>query len=325
MDATYSQHLSRLSKMLLAGTGVAFAWLLLSFALGAAQAHAAEDDGLLGVVGSVVDGASDVVAGTAGAATDLVGDTTATVGGVLAPVAEEVAVIAPVVPVAPVLDIVDSAAGVVEDLTAGGVVTPIVEPVLDLVATVPVVGGLVSAVGLDDAVTTGGAAVDGLLQGTTAGVGGVVAGVSDSVGGAGDSVITPSLPQLPGLGGEAADVAVTHAAASVPALAPAVLARAGLMTATAAWFSLATAAFSPADPPPATFADDGAVPTMLHLLGAALQADSVLAGPGGAGPGAWVLVALVLVVAHRAWVRRNGIERDVAPAAPVLATDVSPD
>jgi hypothetical protein len=38
-----------------------------------------------------------------------------------------------------------------------------------------------------------------------------------------------------------------------------------------------------------------------------------------------VLVALGFVVAYRAWVRRTGLENDVAPAAPVLSTDVSPD
>ena len=43
--------------MLLAGTGVAFAWVLLSFALGfsASQTHAEEDPGLLGAVASTVD------------------------------------------------------------------------------------------------------------------------------------------------------------------------------------------------------------------------------------------------------------------------------
>jgi hypothetical protein len=64
---------------------------------------------------------------------------------------------------------------------------------------------------------------------------------------------------------------------------------------------------------------------ILGLIRTALSADSMFSGPGGAGPGAWVLVALGLFVAYRAWMRRNGLENDVAPAAPVLSTDVSPD
>ena len=57
----------------------------------------------------------------------------------------------------------------------------------------------------------------------------------------------------------------------------------------------------------------------------AAPADLLPTGPGGAGPGAWVLVALGLVVAYRAWVRRTGTGRRAPPAAPLYATDVSPD
>jgi hypothetical protein len=64
---------------------------------------------------------------------------------------------------------------------------------------------------------------------------------------------------------------------------------------------------------------------MIALLRSVMQADSVLTGSAGAGPGAWVLVALGFVVAYRAWVRRTGFENDVAPPAPAYPTDVSPD
>jgi hypothetical protein len=103
-----------------------------------------------------------------------------------------------------------------------------------------------------------------------------------------------------------------------------ILARAAYLTGSLALVSLADApaAWSSSD---GSFVGGGAAEGLLTVLRAVMQADSVLIGPGGAGPGAWVLVALGFVVAHRAWVRRSGLENDVAPAAPVLSTDVSPD
>ena len=48
-------------------------------------------------------------------------------------------------------------------------------------------------------------------------------------------------------------------------------------------------------------------------------------GPGGTGPGVLALAALGPLVAHRAWVRRGGLENHATPPAPLFATDVSHD
>src|SRR5215213_637651 len=95
--------------MLLAGTGVAFAWVLLSVALGfsASQAHAEDDNGLLRTVTATV---SDTASGVTGIVEDTASATVAPVAQTVAPVVQTVAAVAPIVPVAPVVDVVQSVA-----------------------------------------------------------------------------------------------------------------------------------------------------------------------------------------------------------------------
>ena len=324
MDTADSQHLSRISKMLLAGTGLAFAWVLLSFALGlsTSHAHAADDDGLLGTLTSTVDD-------TTTAATGVVEDTTVAAAETVAPVIQTVTAAAPALPVAPVVEAVESTVSpvvapvvaVVNDVTESGVVSPIVDSTLGVVDAVPVIGGVVTALGADDAVSAVGTSVDGVLQGTT----GAVIGTASAVVGATANVVPrPAVPPLAGLGGAAvAGTASTTADAAAGPLE--MLARAAYLAGATTFLAIASdlpAALSSSE---GAFVSGGAAGGIFSLLRAVLQADSVLTGPGGAGPGAWVLVALGFVVAYRAWVRRSGLENDVAPAAPVLSTDVSPD
>jgi hypothetical protein len=321
VDTADSQHLSRISKMLLAGTGLAFAWVLLSFALGLSSphAHAADDDGLLGTLTSTVDD-------TTTAATGVVEDTAVAAAETVAPVIKVVTATEPALPVAPVVEAVESTVSpvvapvvaVVTDVTESGVVSPIVDSTLGVVDAVPVVGGVVTALGADDAVSAVGASVDGVLQGTT---GAVIGTASAVVGATADVAPLPAVPRLAGLEGAATTTASTTADAAAGPLE--MLARAAYLTGATAFLAIAS------DLPAALSSSDSAFVSgaggVFSLLRAVMQADSALIGPGGAGPGAWVLVALGFVVAYRAWVRRTGLENDVAPAAPVLSTDVSPD
>ena len=310
--------------MLLAGIGVAFAWVLLSFTFGlsATQAHAADDDALL-------DSVASSVAGTTSTVTDVIDDGTSAAVTIVAPVTESVApadetvasVIEPAVDAAPVVNVVQSTVATVADLPADGVLTPIADIALSVVARVPVVGDAVSALGADDAVAAVGTSVDGLLAGTTTVVGGTVTELIDTAGGV---VAEPAVLPLPGLNGTpGVSTAVAVPTAAVGPLE--LLTRAAYLTGAAAWNAIASDASAALSPSDGAFASGMATGGILGLLRSVMQADSVLIGPGGSGPGAWVLVALGFVVAYRAWVRRTGLENDVAPPAPLLATDVSPD
>jgi hypothetical protein len=337
VDHAYSQHLSRISKLLLAGTGLAFAWVLLSFALGlsASQAHADEDGGLLGTVSSTVESTTSTV-------TTVVEDTTAAIVEPVAPVVQQVVQTAPA-PVAPVVDTVESAVapvapvvsavtGTVTEITDSGVVAPIVDSTVDVVGAVPVVGEVVSALGVDTAASAVGSSVDGVLQGATGVVTGPVVGsVVDTVTGVVDTttgaVITPIVPVLPPA--SSLDDALVGTVATTQTDAAAgpleMLARAAYLTGATAWLAVTSDVSTALFATDSAFVSGGIAGGMFALLGSVMQAESVLVGPGGAGPGAWVLVALGLVVAYRAWMRRTGLENDVAPPAPAYSTDVSPD
>lgn len=320
MDTADSQHLSRISKMLLAGTGVAFAWVLMSVLLGfsASQAHADEDPGLLDAVTATVDD-------TTSAVTDVVAGTTSAVVQTVAPIAETVA---PPAPVAPVVEAVEATVApvlnTVTEVTEAGVVAPLVDSAVSVVAAVPVVGAVVETLGADDALTSVGASADSLLQGTTAAV---VGGTTQIVDTATANVTTPVVPPVSGLTDFLAGSATT-----VPALTRTdavnpleTLARAAYLSGAAAWLSLTSELPAVLSSPDSATVSGGELGGVLALLRSVLQADSVLSGSAGAGPGAWVLVALGFVVAYRAWMRRTDLENDVAPPAPAYSTDVSPD
>ncbi len=340
MDTADSQHLSRLSKMLLAGIGVAFAWVLLSLALGftASQAHAAENDGLLGGVTDALSGTTgavtDVVSGTTTAVTEVVsGTTTAVVVDTVTPVVEVVAPVVPPLPIAPVVEVVESVAAPVLHTVTGvadaGVVAPIVDSALGIVDGVPIVGSVVSELGVSGAVSSVGGSVDGVIRGTTGAVGGTVTGIVDSTDPLVPVLVTPPLPGAPeGIvpldpdqSSPTPPAALTNAAAGPFET----LLRAAYLTGYAAWTSMSTALPASLTSSDAVFVVEDAGGALLSLLRSVVQAESVLMGPGGAGPGAWALLARGFVVAYRAWMRRSGPENDLAPPAPAFSTDVSPD
>lgn len=340
MDATHSHRLSRLSKLLLAGIGVAFAWVLLSFTLGlsTAQAHADDDSGLLGAVASTVEDTTSTVADTAAGTTAVAVETVAPVVETVAPVVQTITAVAdPVVPVAPVVEVVDATVTpvveTVADIAASGVVAPIVDSTVGVVGDIPVVGGVVSGLGADDALSSVGHSVDGVLQGTTGAVADTVTDVVDTTGGAvTPPVLAPGASVEDVVAGTGADHLVSRtvlppadAARASSAQPFETILRAVYLTGAAAWASLTSDSPAAATSAGAAAVPGGALGGALALLRSALQADSVLTGPAGAGPGAWVLVALGFVVAYRAWVRRTGLENDTAPAAPAYSTDVSPD
>ncbi len=362
MDTADSQHLSRISKMLLAGTGVAFAWVLLSLALGFSgdQARADADPGLLGAVTSTVEdtasAGTEVVGGTVNTVAETVAPVVAPVSETVAPVAETVAPVAETVTgspvVAPVVEVVETVAApvvksaepVVDAVTGaagGGVVAPVVDAALQVVDGVPVVGGIVSGLGVDKAATSVGSTVDGVLTGTTGPVVGAVTDTAGPIVGVVTDIVDTStgvtpgsaVPGLPSLTDPDAllPVGSTTGTAMSAADAHALQLFLRSLYATYASGSLAahTVSSEAADAPlagdAASVVFGAATGGTLALLRSALQADSVLVGPGGAGPGAWVLVALGFAVAYRAWMRRTGLENDVAPPAPAFGTDVSPD
>lgn len=343
MDTANSQYLSKIYRMLLAGIGVAFAWVLLSFALGltASPAHAGEDGGLLGDLTSTVEETVTAVVEPAAPVVQAVVEPITPVVESVAPVVQQVTQPAPVLPLPPVAEVVETVVApltnTVTEVADSGVVTPIVDSTVALVDTIPVVNEVVSTFGIDTAAGSLGSSVDGLLQGTAGAATGTVTGVTGTVSDAVDSaagIVTdtatsPGLPVVAPLIASDGVVESTVVGMKTDAEATAfeMLARTSYMAAATALLTLAPelpSAMSPAGEATAV-AGVAAADITFALLRSVLQADSAFVGPSGAGPGAWVLVALGFVIAYRAWVRRSGPENDVAPAAPVLSTDVSPD
>jgi len=325
MDTTHSQRLSRISTLLLAAVGVAFAWVVLTLLLGwsSTTAHADDDSSLLGAVGSTLESSTTAVTDTAG---DLLGGVADTATEVVAPIAAPVAAV--VEPVAPVVEVVQEVAApvvtAVADTAGSGIVSAVTDTAVDLVAAVPVVGDVATSLGADDALTSVGTAADGVLQATTGAVATTVASPPSLI----PSSPTPVVPIVDDVEGAVSGILPTTPTDAAPGAASMLSLAAALAGTTT---GMSSVVFAPVPAATATSAVNGVsllgavTGGLLSLLGAVLQADSVLSGPGGAGPGAWVLVALGFVVAYRAWVRRTGIENDTAPLAPAFATDVSPD
>ena len=330
MEIATSRQLPKVVRVALIGVAATFAWIVLSFVLGlgASNANAAEsdDDGLLG--------------GALGAVTSLVDQTASTVTGTVSGVTSGVTgVVNSVVDVAPapvqqpVSQVVQSVGAVVtavtqpvSDVVAGGVVSGITQPVVDVVTQVPVVGGIVSGIGLDDAVTDLSETVDDTLGGvvdavdeTGATVGQPPVGAPGTPGlpGIPDLPLVPALPGLTDAGQILAADALTQTVADAAAVT-----YAKPRSLSAAWSSDGDPAVVHSSvAPSATLPGTSGVPGN----GAGLCLASSSAGPGGAGPGAWAISALGPLDADRAWTHRAGPEDDDAPPAPVGSTDVSPD
>ncbi|MEV4686657.1 hypothetical protein [Microbacterium sp. LWH3-1.2] len=327
MEIATSQ-LPRIVRLTLIGVGTAFAWIVVSLilGLGLGQAHAEEADdsgalgGALGVVTSMVDATASTVTGTVSTVTTGAGGAVNTVvAATPAPVQQPVSQV-----VQTVGTVVTTVTRPVTEVASGGVVSHIAAPVVDIVTEVPVVGGIVSGTGLDDAVTDLGGTVDDTL-------GGLVGAVDETGATIGQPPATgpgipalPGIPQRPDLPGSSADASAPTAIALLAARTDAA---ATLFSTTARGFGpWAAASFSEAATRAALVVSSAAL-VAGGLLGSAgaLCLSISSAGPGGAGPGAWALAALLPLAAHRAWVRRRGPEDEHAPPAPAGSTDVSPD
>jgi len=328
VDIANSQ-LPRIVRLALIGAATAFAWIVacLVLGLGPGTAHADESDnggllgGALGAVTSVVDDSASTVTDAVSTVTTEVASTVISVVAVTpAPVQQPVAhLVQTVGAVAPAVT------QPVSDAVSEGVVAPIAQPIVDLVSEVPVVGTIVTGVGLDDAVTDLGATVDDTLAGVVDSVedaGATIGGPSTGLPG------TPGLPALPLLPGSAADtpaagVAVAATVTGAPDSPGALLSLATTLAFRGLWAAASVFATTDSDAVVAS----SAAPLAGGISGSAggLCLPASAAGPGGAGPGAWALAALLPLAAHRAWVRRAGPEDEQAPPAPAGSTDVSPD
>ncbi|WP_228479396.1 hypothetical protein [Microbacterium atlanticum] len=329
MEIATSQ-LPRIMRLTLIGTATAFAWVVLSLVLGIGQAHAQDDEkgllgGALGGVTAAVDTAAATVTQTVSTVTTGVVSTADTAVASAPPPVQQ--------PVSQVVQNVGAAVAAatqpVADAASGGAVGSIAQPVVDAVKEVPVVGDLVAAVGIDEAVTTVGTTVDETLAG-------VVGSVSETGATIGEPPVDgvaplPGAPELPALdlsspahssAGDAAPADLDLGAAGVsPLLASA--SDAATVALRVAWAAASVTVAGVADVLLDSSAALGASGPSSSPGGLCLPSAS--AGPGGAGPGAWALVALVPLAAHRAWVRRAGPEDEHAPPAPAGSTDVSPD
>jgi hypothetical protein len=314
----------RISRVLFAAIGVAFAWVLLTLVLGfgSSDARAQEtDDG-----GAVADLVTSVVADTTDAVTGAATTVTSTVDAVTtavvpppaahpapAPQPAAVPVVTPVVKA--VGTTVTSATATVRDAAEPGVVAPIATAVSRTISAVPVVGSVAESLGLDEALPAAATGADRALIDITLGLAGTV-----------DRVVPP----LAGLEAPAVELvppgAVPSGTEPAPAAAPsasatgAVLERLIALARALAASAVAVNIFTP----PAVLtalAVDGQHPP----LGPSVPTSAASLGPLGAGPGVWGALALMALVAHRAWVRRAAPEDDHSPTAPTLGTDVSPD
>jgi hypothetical protein len=322
VEIATSQSLSRIWRLALVGTATAFAWIVLSLllGLGSGSAHATDGDddgnGLLGAVTSLVDRTASAVTGTV---TTVAGGVTGVVNTVVdvapAPVQEPVRQV-----VGTVGTVVTTATKPVTDVVSGGVVGSVTQPIVDVVTQVPIVGGVVSGIGLDDAVTDLGGTVDDTL-------GGLVGAVTDTTSGIGlppgttplpGGVLPPLVPGVPATV-EPGDAVAATAGVSTPAAAsPGGGLSAFEFYAAVPLLPADSAVVSASDVPSGT---RGALPS----AGGLCPPTASSSGPGGTGLGAWAFLALGPFAALRAWVRRAGPENDDAPPAPVGSTDVSPD
>ncbi|MGN8553316.1 UNVERIFIED_CONTAM: hypothetical protein OHV15_12110 [Microbacterium sp. SLM126] len=315
MEIAASQSPSPLWRPALVGVLTAFAWLLLSLVLGLgsgdARAEETDDDSLLGAVTSLVDSTATTVTQTVSTATKSVTKVVNKVADVAPAPAQQ--------PVREVVTVVGSAVKTVTEpvsgIVSGGVVDSVARPVVDAVTEVPLVGDIVSGLGLADAVSDLGQTVDHTL-------GDLVGTVTDTGAGLGlpPAGVIPGLPASP----DVASIPVGgHPLPALGVVLPAAI-PSGATSGAASALSAFLAAYAPVSAAAAAVASsDARVP--LTPAGSLCPPSTSSSGPGGAGSGAWALVALGPLVALRAWVRRAGPEDEHAPAAPAASTDVSPD
>lgn len=310
-----SQSVSRIVRLALIGLGAAFAWVVISLmlGLGSAQAGAQEgDESGTGAVASLLDrtvaGVTETVGTVAPTATDVVGAVVDVVPDqVQAPVQDVVSTVG---------EVVAASAEPVQTEVDAGVVSTVVAPVVDLVQQTPIVGELSGGLGLDDAVTDLGATVDRALSGAVSTL--TDAGADLAVPPGIDRPVVPLAPGDATAGAAVALVAASTASKSAPQIGPAQAETRGGAAACPPLVAH-TAAVS------ASAASSSALDARTNRSSPGLSPSAISSGSGGAGPGAWALIAIAPLAAHRAWVRRAGPDDDDLPAAPSASTDVSPD
>lgn len=287
---------TRLARLLAIAAGVVFAWVLLTLALSAGAAHAADDDdsgvlgntlgALAGTVGSVTTPVLEPVAKIAAPVTDALKPVTDAV----APVVEAAAPVA-----APVID------PVIEALT------PVLQPVLEPVATVvaPLAPVLTPVTEVVEPVLP----IDELLP---------------EIG----STITAPKPSGPtdtaGTGGRADGGTLVSAATaqpSIPAGARVVWQMVPVVTAT----SIASATTATTVGAGAGASTLASTLSLTLPLGGAIDATSFFSSSSTFGFGAAAALAFGLFAMHRAWAWRRGPGDESVPSSPTFGTDVSPD
>ena len=222
--------------------------------------------------------------------------------------------VAPAPAQAPVHEVVTTVSTVATAVTTpvaealgGGVVSAVVQPTVDVVSGVPLVGDVVTGLGLGRALTDLSVTLDTGLDSTLT----TVAAITDPL---------VAVPGIPGL---------------IPAWSLALVPTDDLVNAALDTRSRIASASVVAARAPALWAGRAAPAVIdstatlhssepLFTAGLCLPS-STSSGPAGAGSGAWALVAMVPLAAHRAWMRRAGPSDDLVPPAPAQSTDVSPD
>jgi hypothetical protein len=325
VELAASRQLPKAARLALIGVATAFAWIVIALALGFGAGNAQADDGdeqgLLGAVTSLVDDTAEAVT-----------DTASTVTGGVTGVVSTVVDVAPAPVQQPVRDVVQTVGAVVTtvtqpvaDIASSGVVSAVTTPVVDLVAEVPIVGGVATAVGLDDAVTD----LSGTVDDTLGGVVGTVDETGATIGrppATTDPGVRPTVPGIPDLPGPGVpgDVLTAAVTAAVP-VANAMDASTDAFTRGGSFAARGLPDAASANVLPPTSLASAAPGAGGVADSAGLCLSSASSGPGGAGSGAWAIAALGPLDAHRAWVLRSGLEDEHAPPAPAGSTDVSPD
>lgn len=216
MDVTTGITPARVRRVLLLALFAGITWCVFSLFFPSTSASAAENDrgsGLLGAVGSVVDGVSGAVSETTAAVDTALTGTVEAVTPAVAPVTAPVAVAVPAPITQPVGDVVqtvtrtaDATVGRVDavvtdvvnettsaaaEIADAGLVSEVVAPVTEVVAEVPVLGAIVTEAGLDETVGDVADAVDGTVSTVVGSAPRIDSVLPDLPGGAIDPVVDP--------------------------------------------------------------------------------------------------------------------------------------
>ncbi len=204
-----------------------------------------------------------------------------------------------------------------------GTVVAATSPVVESIEKVPAVGGIVTAVDLNDtlgalatavvdtadnAATTTDRVIDDTVDAIVARVSMLVRSTTDAGSSVEGALTAPGPISAHASGG---------AQTSLPSLWAAAV-TAGIRSAAAVPVAMISSANAMTRPLSALL-------SLLSSPGAIAGVSPSTSGPAGAGPGAAALLTAGLFFANRAWMRRGRPGDQQSPSAPVFDTDVSPD